>query len=159
MAGKPDSVPERAMASLNAAVNRMENRTEVHLRPHHLLCIQKFTGHGYDAAFTAFMTALTGLLRSQPQTRITLVQGADDLCAHCPHLCGGVCDAAKKTAALDAAVLQACKLAPDTADTWQTLSVCAYSIILQSQEFHKICARCQWYALCKITEVLKNDTN
>ena len=28
------------------------------IRPHHLLCIQKYTGHGYDAAFTAHMTAL-----------------------------------------------------------------------------------------------------
>jgi len=38
----------------------------MNLRPHHLLCIQKFTGHGYSPSFTAHMHALTASLRQSP---------------------------------------------------------------------------------------------
>ena len=51
---------------------------EMNLRPHHLLCIQKFTGHGYNADFTAHMKTIVSELAENPQ--ITVAQGCDDLC-------------------------------------------------------------------------------
>ena len=39
------------------------------LRPHHLLCIQKFTGHGYDEPFTQHMTSIVSALKSHPPDR------------------------------------------------------------------------------------------
>lgn len=125
----------------------------MNLRPHHLLCIQKYTGHGYDAAFTAYMTALVSRLHEKPDTAVTLVQGADDLCLYCPHRVGGVCDAEEKTAALDAAVCAQCGLSCGTVQPWQQLAETARAEILHTDAFHRICACCQWYALCRRTEV------
>ena len=53
----------------------------MNLRPHHALCIQKFTGHGYDEKFTAHMTGTVKVLRDRPETPVELVSGCDDLCA------------------------------------------------------------------------------
>lgn len=124
----------------------------MNLRPHHLLCIQKFTGHGYDAAFTAYMTALVSRLREQPDTAVTLVQGADDLCLYCPHRVGGVCDAEAKTAALDEAVSARCGLSLVETQPWRQCAETARTEILQTDAFHRICACCQWYTLCRRTE-------
>ncbi|MBR5371292.1 MAG: DUF1284 domain-containing protein [Oscillospiraceae bacterium] len=119
------------------------------LRPHHLLCIQKFTGHGYSPAFTAHMTALTASLRQSPAQSVTLICGADVLCAKCPHNRKGVCDSAEKVAALDAAVLET---VGSMSGTWDTLSKAAREQILRTDKFHQICGTCQWYALCRSTE-------
>ena len=125
----------------------------MHLRPHHLLCIQKFTGHGYDAAFTAHMTAVSSHLRAAPQTCVTLQCGADDLCRQCPHLNCGVCDAEEKTGALDRAVLHTLSVRYGDSGTWRRLAGDAYAKILQTDAFHEICSCCQWYDLCRETEV------
>ena len=47
------------------------------LRPHHLLCMQKFSGHGYSLAFTAHMTALLHDLHAHPDTPVTLICRCD----------------------------------------------------------------------------------
>ena len=47
----------------------------MNLRPHHLLCIQKFTGHGHSADFTAHMTAVVSELAENPETAVTLAKG------------------------------------------------------------------------------------
>lgn len=124
----------------------------MYLRPHHLLCMQKFTGHGYDADFTAYMKALVTLLRAHPERNVTLVRGADDLCISCPHCVGGCCDAADKTAALDAAVCARCGVSVGDVQPWQLLAETARTEILQTDAFHEICACCQWYELCRETE-------
>ncbi|MBR4201485.1 MAG: DUF1284 domain-containing protein [Oscillospiraceae bacterium] len=127
------------------------------LRPHHLLCIQKFTGHGYDAAFTAHMTALCEMLRSAPDTQVRLVSGADTLCAACPNCRGGICDAQEKVAALDAALLAKGGL-PDSPQAWHLFAEAAGRNILATDLFDKICADCQWYGLCKATGGIINGT-
>lgn len=129
----------------------------MYLRPHHLLCIQKFTGHGYDETFTAYMTALVSVLRTQPETAVTLVQGADDLCLYCPHFRRGCCDAQEKVAALDAAVCAQCELGDMR--SWQQLADTVRKQILQTDAFHQICACCQWYALCRQTEEYNGTDN
>lgn len=128
------------------------------LRPHHLLCIQKFTGHGYSPAFTAHMTALTASLRQSPEQTVTLVSGADVLCAACPHLLNGVCASAEKVSAMDAAVRE---IVGETEGTWAFLADKARAEILRTEQFHHICGNCEWYALCRRTEehhVSENNT-
>ena len=124
----------------------------MHLRPHHLLCIQKFTGHGYDPAFTGHMTALVRHLRTNPQTTVTPVSGADALCAACPHHSGGRCDAQEKVTAMDAAVQHLLNLPMQKPAVWSELAAAEKNAILQTDRFDEICAQCQWYPLCRRTE-------
>lgn len=118
------------------------------LRPHHLLCIPHFTGHGYDAAFTAHMTAVTELLAAKPHTQITLTCGCDDLCKACPHNHGGHCDSQEKVTALDSAVLAACPFPAEQPHDWAALSDAVRRRILQTDAFPQICSSCKWFALC-----------
>lgn len=123
------------------------------LRPHHLLCIPHFTGHGYDAAFTAHMTALTTALAAAPHTAVTLTDSCDDLCAACPHQSGGSCDSAEKVAAMDTAVCRICEIQTGSTADWAFLSGMALQRILQTEAFREICGGCQWFELCRQTEV------
>lgn len=122
------------------------------LRPHHLLCIQKFTGHGYDEAFTAHMTKLTAALKQEPETPVTLVRGCDALCARCPNNEEGACNSLEKVARMDEAALAACSLSYGDTAPWSRLAAAARERIFQTAEFHRVCAACQWYALCGETE-------
>ena len=124
------------------------------LRAHHLLCIQKFTGHGYDAKFTAHMTAVCDALRQLPESPVLLIDRCDTLCTACPHRVGDLCDSAEKVSALDAAVCRVCGLQTDTVYSWAQLREISRTAVLQTEQFHAICGCCQWYALCKQTEVL-----
>lgn len=64
-------------------------KPSIRLRPHHLLCLQTFVGHGYSPDFTKHMTYVKSLLTADPNTAITLVAGPDDLCGHCPNCVDG----------------------------------------------------------------------
>lgn len=126
---------------------------EMNIRPHHLLCIQKFTGHGYDADFTAHMKSIVSKLRENPQTLITIAQGCDDLCGVCPNNINGACDSLEKVAFMDSAVLGICDLAYGENVLWTKAAGKALERIFETEEFQNICANCQWFALCESTEV------
>lgn len=122
---------------------------QITLRPHHLLCIPHFTGHGYDAAFTANMKARTEQLAAHPETPVVLTLHCDDLCAACPHQCGGVCASQEKVAALDRAVLAVCPFPLGQPQKWCIVSEAVRRQILQTDAFPRICAACEWFALCR----------
>lgn len=125
----------------------------MNLRPHHLLCIQKFTGHGYNADFTAHMKSIVSALRENPNTPITLAQGCDDLCKMCPNNQNGVCTSLEKVSFMDSAVARICSLSPGESIPWTEAAGTAQERIFETEEFHNICASCQWFALCRSTEV------
>lgn len=116
------------------------------LRPHHLLCIQNYIGKGYSDAFTAHMEEVIGMLGKDPQ--IQLVTGCDELCSACPHNAGGVCDSADDVDRLDQGVLDTCGLTPGQREHWSVLSAAAKELVLQTEQFEKICSACQWYEIC-----------
>ena len=121
------------------------------LRPHHLLCLQKYTGKGYDEAFTAHMNGLLGRLTAHPEEEVQLTEGADDLCAACPHNAGGRCDSQEKVTRMDRGVLAAMDLSYGQRDSWGALARRAAERVLSTEEFERICADCQWIELCRNT--------
>ena len=125
----------------------------MNLRPHHILCIQKFTGHGYDEPFTVHMTSMAAELADKPMTQITVTRGCDDLCKMCPNNTSGVCTSPEKTAAMDSAVLGVCGLAYGDGVLWEDIADKARERIFETDEFNKICSSCQWFELCRNTEV------
>lgn len=125
----------------------------MNLRPHHLLCIQKFTGHGYDENFTIHMTKIVSKLRDDPETEITVTRGCDDLCKVCPNNIGGVCTSLEKVTFMDGAVLDVCGLSYGDAVPWAVSSRAVRENIFETDKFNDICADCEWFELCKNTEV------
>ena len=125
------------------------------LRPHHMLCIQKFTGHGYNEAFTAHMTSIVSKLRNSSGNRITITQGCDDLCEKCPHNLDGVCASLDKVALMDSMVLDICGLSYGDKILWTESARKARERIFKTDQFEGICGSCQWFELCKNTEVFE----
>lgn len=124
----------------------------MNLRPHHFLCIQKFTGHGYNAVFTAHMASVVSELSHNRETQITVTRGADDLCRMCPHNRSGICTSAEKVAQMDSAVLKLCHLAYGDCLSWEELARRAGERILETEKVHCVCNCCQWFELCRNTE-------
>ena len=129
---------------------------QTELRPHHLLCVQKFSGHGYDETFTAHMYHLAWRLKGIPRTPIKLVEGGDQLCAVCPNRDGAVCRSHEKAKSIDEGVLKACGLSYGSTGSWKELSQKAAAAVFATEEFEKICGGCQWFELCKNTETDRN---
>ncbi len=127
----------------------------MNLRPHHALCIQKFTGHGYNEDFTSHMTALVGLLSREPDTEITLVHGCDELCVRCPYNLEGRCSSYDKVENMDRLTLELTGLNDIHSLSWDTLAKQASRILL-SRDFFAVCGDCQWFDLCHETEVNPN---
>ncbi len=121
------------------------------LRPHHALCIQKYTGHGYDEAFTRHMDELTAALRRQPDTPVRLTEGCDGLCTACPHNAGGVCATAGKVRHMDEAVLRLCGYACGQELPWRELAGEAARRIFETPDFETVCGDCEWVGLCRET--------
>lgn len=123
------------------------------LRPHHILCIQKFTGHGYDSVFTEHMTEIVSQLSVNPGTKITVTKGCDVLCAMCPENSKGFCNSFEKTTILDNKVLDICNIAYDEEVIWSDIARKAYKRVFETDEFNNICSDCQWFGLCRSREV------
>ena len=123
------------------------------LRPHHMLCIQKFTGHGYDADFTEHMKRIVSDLKMNPEMHITVSQGCDDLCKMCPNNIGGVCTSLEKVAYMDSAVLDVCSLTYGEKISWADAASKARELIFETDEFQNICACCEWFELCNRTDI------
>ena len=74
----------------------------IHLRPHHLLCTQGYSGKGYDETFVAHMNEVVHELRNVPGTKIMLTFSTDTLCSCCPHKEGeDLCDTQEKVKRFD----------------------------------------------------------
>ncbi len=72
------------------------------LRPHHLLCTQGYSGHGYSEAFVEHMNDVVHQLREVPGTKIQLTFSTDTLCSCCPNKRGtDLCDTQEKVKRYD----------------------------------------------------------
>ena len=122
------------------------------LRPHHLLCVQKYTGSGYDDAFAAGMEVLIRRLSACPDTAVTLVEGRDDICAACPHMSDSRCASEEKVNRLDRGVLEACGFSAGETRSWSALARTAREQVLEKNTFEKVCGCCEWFELCRNTQ-------
>ena len=123
------------------------------LRPHHALCIQKFTGHGYDDRFTEHMTEICETLQKFCETKVNIIYDCDELCAVCPHNRAGKCATLEKVEAMDAAVAEALGVEAGDALPWRELAAKAREGVFETDKFKKICGSCEWFDLCRTTKI------
>lgn len=121
------------------------------LRPHHLLCLQKYTGHGYNETFTSQMNDVIHILQKDPDTKIELVKGRDLLCCACPNDHESICQSEEKVCFMDEKVIQICQMYYGETGPWSRLSKEAAGIFLPGV-FDTVCGACEWNQLCKDTK-------
>lgn len=145
---------------MNSSINpsiQSPIKPSIRLRPHHLLCLQTFVGHGYSPDFTKHMTYVKSLLTADPNTAITLVAGPDDLCGHCPNCVDGSCTS-PKPALFDHLVAQklnttedadhAVQKHTDASDSPLTLHGIPSILRMSEQLLAECCPDCEWKKLC-----------
>lgn len=123
----------------------------VSLRAHHLLCLQGFQGYGYDSAFVRELSAIVMRLRSNPETVITIVSGADDVCIHCPNLENGVCTKEGDTeniSLMDRSVMKDLGLASGNSFPASRMFEKANAAFPTKQSTEVVCGRCLWLQEC-----------
>ena len=115
------------------------------IRPHH--------GMGYSGAFTENMAAMKERLEENPE--VTLLCGADDVCACCPNNQAGRCTdedtglPSDKAEAYDRQVLYCCGLPEGTKIRWKDFAASVQQNILSPGKREEICGGCQWNELCR----------
>ena len=135
---------------MSANSSQCTGTSELHLRPHHLLCLQTFVGHGYSKEFVRHMTLVKRQLTTNPRTPIMLVSGADELCAHCPNCVEGQCTS-EKPALFDRlveeklAVLSRCQVPVPVLDGIPN------DLRITEDLIAACCPECEWKNLCLTT--------
>lgn len=113
----------------------------IHLRAHHLFCIQNFVGNGYSKEFVDNMKQV--IERLQNGEEVTIVKGTDDLCAFCPHNINGECES--ENPGIFDNNTEALLPSPFT-HNWKALS--GYLKQYNNENLEWICQNCQWLSLC-----------
>lgn len=121
----------------------------IELRPHHLLCILGWRGHGYDAVFTENFTRVAEQVANDNE--ITLVEGPDAICASCPRrndLAYGFEDKSEGTASggagiIDARLMDRLNLHIDETYGFDAL-VAVITAEIEPEDLAEVCAGCEW---------------
>lgn len=129
----------------------------IELRPHHLLCLVGWRGHGYDRAFTDNFNRLADSL--DRDSEIKLVEGADEICACCPRLNASACRAdeyggGNAALLIDRRVLENLGLQPGEIYRFDELSGLVREKIT-AEVLSDICAGCGWLARGWCAEAFK----
>ncbi len=104
---------------------------------------------GYSPDFCTNMTAIYERLREQPQTRVVLVEGPDDICAAYPKDKPPHCEETS-VAHRDSRVLEKLGLRVGREMSWA--DVCgAVDETMEAGDIGRICAGCPWepYGVCE----------
>jgi len=120
----------------------------IRLRGHHLLCLPRFRGLGYNTAFISGMREITQRLGSYRQLFVQLTIAPDDICAYCPHLDWDGCGlegGEAEVASRDRQVLALLGLTPGSTAPYVSLQEALAAV---SFSLSAICARCRWLDCC-----------
>ena len=123
------------------------NTSDLRLRPHHLLCLQTFVGCGYSEEFVEHMAVVKRQLTEIPNTLITLVRGADDLCAHCPNCVEGQCTS-ENPALFDRLVEEKLALLQLRQEPVTVLEGIPNALHITDNLLADCCPGCEWKGLC-----------
>lgn len=120
---------------------------EFRIRPHHGLCAEFFRGEGYSGGFVKNMSETISLL-NKTDPAVTLAEGADMICAKCPHNVGNSCETAEKVSRYDGAVMKICGLSAGDSIHWQEFRDTVRKRIISENRLAEICGDCCWYEIC-----------
>lgn len=120
---------------------------EFKVRPHHGLCAEFFRGEGYDGDFVKNMSETLSVLNENDPI-ITIAEGADLICAKCPHNGENGCETAEKVSRYDGAVLKICGLSAGDLLSWQDFRDTVRKKIISENRLGEVCADCCWYGIC-----------
>jgi hypothetical protein len=117
------------------------------LRGHHLICLQFFSGEGYDRTF---IENLEDTLEKAKSEGLEIRTGGDDVCRECRYLKDGVCrhteNAEAEIQEMDRKALTLLGLSAGTSVTWHSITSRVPDIF--ADWFREYCVDCEWLPVC-----------
>lgn len=122
------------------------------LRPHHILCLQGFQGHGYDSVFIKNLAAIHESVSKNPDQIVQISCGIDDICEPCPNhrekICAKSEQAEKNIQAIDRIVLSLLDLPYLYIDSVRNIFTHANRVLKTKNSVKKVCGSCEWREKC-----------
>ena len=116
------------------------------------MCFRFYEGKGYSEDFTDHMGRIIRECEADPDQKIVLKTGADDVCENCPNNEGGICTTADKVKRYDEGVLKACDLhAGDEIGYAEFLELVKEKVVDTGLR-KEICGDCSWDYICRTKE-------
>jgi hypothetical protein len=117
------------------------------LRGHHLICLQFFSGEGYDQKFIDNLKSVIALLESN---QLEIREGEDDVCRKCPYLKNDSCQYSENADAeireMDRKALELLDLSAGNRVAWDSIKNSVPNIF--SDWFRSYCSDCEWLSVC-----------
>ncbi len=118
------------------------------LRGHHLICLQFFSGKGYNREF---VDNLKSVLENAGKKGVEIISGADDICMSCPHLRNGKCSSDEQSdeeiAGMDRSALELLGKTAGMNTGWNSIREKIPAIFPLWHE--RYCKRCVWANACE----------
>jgi hypothetical protein len=128
----------------------MKNKI-IKLRAHHLMCIEGFGGHGYNAEFVANMKRVISELKNNPE--VIVIDDCDDLCSKCPNMKDGICVNSKggdlEVKRMDGLVLSKLSFKSLNKFFYNDLRKKIIDNFRTKKDLDGICSNCSWKRICK----------
>jgi hypothetical protein len=122
---------------------------ELRLRHHHLLCVQTFTGLGYDRRFVSNMESVISLMSSDEEVIVHLSPFCDDICSSCPNQTGGRCIDEGSVAAKDRSAADFLGLPEELMMEARLLLPMVRDRLLNLDDLGLVCGDCSWISICR----------
>lgn len=116
------------------------------LRPHHLLCLNFYSGKGYNKVFNEQIGYIYKNLAYNPEIKI--VKGHDCLCYSCPNMIENICKDHNKVLKYDTLVLDYCNITYDSTYYWEDINKIVNNKIILNNRLISICSDCCWFDIC-----------
>lgn len=121
------------------------------LRGHHLICLQFFSGEGYDEAF---VRNLKDVLQRAENEDVEVCDGVDDVCGKCSYIKDNKCqyneDADEKIKEMDEMALKILRIEQGVKIRWQDVKEKIPAIF--PQWYSNYCYECDWLGVCEKNE-------
>lgn len=123
----------------------------MNIRGHHLLCIPRFKGGGYDRKFGKNLFKIQKRIRKNPNIKIKIIKSCDEVCRLCPYNSRNKCSKKPNLEYLiraqDKKVIR--KLGIRENKRWKARSIFGLSIEkIKNKELKKICGDCEFLKFC-----------
>ncbi|MGQ9860350.1 MAG: DUF1284 domain-containing protein [Thermodesulfobacteriota bacterium] len=128
------------------------------LRGHHLVCLRFYQGEGFPQSYKR---NLHSVVMTAKEEGVSVVSGADEVCAFCPYLKDGLCSHAmageEEIRAMDEAAMELLGVTPQERISWEELGVRVERCIVEWRK--RFCAGCLWKEACRSNPSQREEAN
>lgn len=130
----------------------------IKLRPHHLLCMQFFVGHGYNQEFVNNLADIINKINKE-NCLIKIVNDNDDVCKYCPNIVSGICKDIDKVKVYDENVLKLTSLDYKTYNYDEIRKAILDNIVTANIKLNSVCKSCCWINICEKLKKERTNSN